>query len=431
MDISLTPQLIPAAEERTKNRPLPEYGAQTDEYNPWPVHHYSQKLAGYIHRCPATWVEGQIIELNPRGRVTYLTLRDVEQEKSIPVLLYSSVLTGLSSPLKHGQRVVVRLEPSFWEKTGRLSMRASDIRTVGRGTLLEQLENLRKSLAEEGLFDPAHKKPLPFLPQRVGLITGRDSDACKDVIRNARLRWPAVQFEIREVAVQGAQALRQVTQALEELDALEEVDVIVIARGGGAMEDLLPFSEEALMRAVYRAQTPVVSAIGHEADNPILDEVADLRASTPTDAAKRIVPDMAQERLYITQLQASLMRMAYQKIETEKYHLAQVRSRPVLVSPQTTLLRYEEELQHLRNRSFTTAHSLLLRSREVLSQLRSRVHALSPQQTLERGYALVQDSSGKLVTSAQELHEADIVTLRFAQGSVQSRILSDANSKNN
>ena len=246
----------------------------------------------HIDRAPSAWVEGQVIEMNRRGTNAYLTLRDIDAEISLPASAWTKVLDRQEIPLERGSRVVALIKAEFWLKTGRLNMSVKDIRPVGLGDLLARIERLRHALAAEGLFSDARKKRLPLLPHRIGLITGRDSDAKKDVLRNAALRWPAVEFEIREVAVQGNTAVAQVIAALRELDADPDVDVIVIARGGGALEDLLPFSNEELIRAVSAASTPVVSAIGHEADRPILDDVADLRASTPTDAAKRIVPDV-------------------------------------------------------------------------------------------------------------------------------------------
>ncbi|MCZ6937959.1 exodeoxyribonuclease VII large subunit, partial [Micrococcus luteus] len=274
----------------------PARAGETSAERPWPLRRLSENLKAHIERAPATWIEGQLIEFkNNRGNV-YMTMRDLEEEVSLPLTAWRNVAMTLDGTVQQGSRVVARVKPNFWLKAGRLSMNVQEMRPVGLGDLLARVELLRRALAEEGLTSPARKRPLPLLPHRIGLITGRDSDAKKDVLRNTLLRWPAAEFEIREVAVQGAEAPRQVAAALAELDADPAVDVIVIARGGGALEEVvLPFSDEALVRAVAAARTPVVSAIGHEADRPVLDDVADLRASTPTDAAKRIVPDAAQE----------------------------------------------------------------------------------------------------------------------------------------
>ena len=312
---------------------LPATAAQTSPDNPWPLQLLSQKLKMHIDRAPSAWVEGQVIELNRRGSNAYLTLRDIDAEISLPASVWTNVLDRQDTPLERGSRVVALLKAEFWLKTGRLNMSVKDIRPVGLGDLLARIERLRQALAAEGLFADSRKKRLPLLPHRIGLITGRDSDAKKDVLRNAALRWPAVEFEIREVAVQGNTAVAQVIAALRELDAHPVVDVIVIARGGGALEDLLPFSNEELIRAVADASTPVVSAIGHEADRPILDDVADLRASTPTDAAKRIVPDVAEELARVRQARDQLRRGVTRLVEREADRLASLRSRPVLLSP--------------------------------------------------------------------------------------------------
>ena len=256
----------------------------------------SLKIRDYVDKMSAMWVEGQVVQLQRRGNTAYLTLRDPEVDMSLSATISVNALNAMGSPLLEGARVVLQAKPTFWERRGTLQLDGRQIRPVGVGDLLARLEILKARLAAEGLFDRDRKRRLPFLPRRVGLITGRDSAAERDVVENARRRWPAVQFEIREVAVQGTTAVAEVTAALVELDRIAGVDVIVIARGGGAVEELLPFSNETLLRAVAAAATPVVSAIGHDVDTPLLDFVADVRASTPTDAAKLVVPDAAAER---------------------------------------------------------------------------------------------------------------------------------------
>lgn len=411
----------PGARDQASQPPA-ERARDTTAENPWPLHVLAQKMHAYIARCVPTWVEGQIIELNQRARVTYLTLRDLDQEVSVPVTLFGRDMAQAEGALERGMRVVVQVSPDYWTKTGRLSMVGKGIRPVGLGDMLERIERLRRSLQEEGLFDPRHKKPVPVLPHRIGLITGRDSDAEKDVVRNARLRWPAAQFEIREVAVQGVHALEQVTRALAELDQDPEVDVIVIARGGGALEDLLPFSEEAMVRAVHAARTPVVSAIGHEADQPLLDHVADLRASTPTDAGKKVVPDVEEERLRITQARAQTERALRLFLDREKAGLEQFRSRPVLARPETMLLAREEETDTARDRMQRALAYAMERDRATVAQLRSRVLALSPQKTLDRGYAVVQTPEGAVVRDAASLAAGTEVQVRAARGSFEATV---------
>ena len=415
-------QLQALQEQPQQPRQLAPTAGQTSPENPWPLHLLSNKMHDYIARCVPTWVEGQVIELNNRGRVSYVTLRDVDQEVSVSVTVWGSEMAKVAGQIDRGSRVVLQLKPDYWVKTGRLSMQGSNIKPVGVGSMLERIEQLRAKLQSEGLFDARRKKQLPLLPHRIGLITGRDSDALKDVVRNTSLRWPAVQFEIREVAVQGVNAVSQVTAALAELDAHPEVDIIVIARGGGSFEDLLPFSEEAMVRAVAAAQTPVVSAIGHEADSPLMDHVADLRASTPTDAGKRIVPDVAEERLMFTQIGAQLERSVTQWVERERFGLAQLRSRPVLADPASALLARAEDLERLRTRARAAVSQRVVRSRDEVTQLRARVTALSPQQTLERGYVLMQTEAGQLVRDATLLSPGDTVNVRAATGSLDATV---------
>ena len=275
--------------------PLPDKAADTTAEQPWPVRVLSLKIADYVDRMSQLWVEGQVVQFNPRGGTAFLTLRDPDVDMSLSVSVPMNAVNAMPIPLAQGARVVLQAKPTFWTKRGTLQLEARQIRPVGIGDLLARVEILKRTLAAEGVFDAERKRPIPFLPKRVGLVTGRSSAAEKDVVENARRRWPAVRFEIREVAVQGTSAVTEVVEALRELDAHPEVEVIVIARGGGALEELLPFSNEAMVRAVAAARTPVISAIGHDVDQPLLDLVADWRASTPTDAGKKVVPDAQRE----------------------------------------------------------------------------------------------------------------------------------------
>ncbi|MFF2606591.1 exodeoxyribonuclease VII large subunit [Arthrobacter koreensis] len=390
--------------------------ALTSPENPWPLALLSKNLKAYIDRAPAAWVEGQVIELNRRSNASFITLRDVDAEVSLSLTVWSTVMNRLELPLERGARVVALIKPDFYVKTGRLSMQTRDIRPVGLGDLLARIERLRQALAAEGLFAAARKQRLPLLPGRIGLITGRNSDAMKDVMRNAALRWPAVEFEVREVAVQGVNAVSEVTRALASLDAMPEVDVIVIARGGGSLEDLLPFSHEDLIRAVAAAQTPVVSAIGHEADRPLLDEVADLRASTPTDAAKRVVPDVGEELSRIGTARSQLRRIMELMLSRETDRLAYIRTRPVLSAPETMLASRAEDVARLRDRAFSAMRSEVRRDADKISYLRAQVRSLSPQKTLDRGYAVVQLADGSVVRDAAEVETDAQLRIRVAAG---------------
>jgi len=392
---------------------------ETSFDQPVPVARFAELVEGYVSRLGQIWVDGQIAEisLRPGAGVVFLTLRDPAQDASVTVTCFRNIFDKLVPAPGTGDRVVVHGKPVFYPKRGQFSLRAEEIRRVGIGELLARLEELKQRLRAEGLFDPGRKKRLPFLPQCVGLITGRASAAERDVLENARRRWAGVRFEVREVAVQGPTAVSQVTEALAELDRHPEVDVIVIARGGGSVEDLLPFSDERLVRAVSDCATPVVSAIGHEPDSPLLDLVADLRASTPTDAAKQIVPDIAQELERISLVRTRLLRAVTGQLDREAQRLAAFRSRPVLAAPYGLIDRSAAEVDALRDRAARALGQRVARDGEVLGQRLARVRALSPLATLERGYAVVQTEAGAVVRRPEQLAPGDRLAIRMAGGS--------------
>jgi exodeoxyribonuclease VII large subunit len=395
----------------------PTAGATTAEH-PWPVRMLTAKLTEYLARAPALWVEGQVVQLTRRpGQGTcYLTLRDTDVDLSFSVTVSARILDGLAAPLGDGAHVVVHARPQLFPRRGSLSLAADDLRPIGVGELLARLEHLRRVLAAEGLFAAHRKRPLPFLPRVVGLVCGRASAAERDVIENARRRWPAVRFDVRAVAVQGPNAVTEVIAAVQELDAAGEVDVIVIARGGGSLEDLLPFSNEAMLRAVATCRTPVVSAIGHEVDAPLLDLVADARASTPTDAAKRIVPDVAEELAGIAQARRRALGALTGRLDREAAALAALRARPVLAEPQRMLHAHAEQVTQLRERGRGGLRVALERAGENVGHLRDRVAALSPAATLARGYAVVQTAAGAVLRDPADADTGDLLRLRLAGG---------------
>lgn len=373
---------------------------ETTPESPAPVRKIARSLDEWISRLGAVWIDGQVAEYRPRpgARFHYFVLRDTDVDMSLTVKADSSVIGRIDPPLQEGQRLLVHAKPDFYPARGSLSMLAREIRAVGLGALLEELARLRDLLAAEGLFAPERKKPLPFLPRRIGLICGRNSAAMQDVLVNARERWPAIGFEIREVPVQGAQAVSAVTTAVRELDDAEDVDVIVITRGGGSVEDLLPFSNEALVRAVAACRTPVVSAIGHEQDAPLLDFVADLRASTPTDAAKRIVPSLEEQQALISALQTRTGVVLRHLLEGE-----------------------QQRLDHRRTRATTLIRSRLESAAQDVAHLRARVRALSPAATLDRGYAIVLLDDGSIVREAAAVPVGARIDVRLAQGRLTAR----------
>ncbi|MFI1911793.1 exodeoxyribonuclease VII large subunit [Nocardia sp. NPDC020380] len=396
--------------------------------HPWPVRSIAVKVAQWIDRLGAVWVEGQITQMNlrPGTRTAFLVLRDTAADMSLSVTCDPDLLRNSAVPLQEGSRVIVYGKLSFFTGRGTISLRVTEIRPVGIGELLARIERLKALLAAEGLFDPRLKRPIPFLPNRIGLITGRASAAEHDVVTVATQRWPAVRFEIRNTAVQGPTAVPQILEALTALDAHPEVDVIVLARGGGSVEDLLPFSDETLCRAIVSAKTPIVSAIGHEPDNPLSDYVADLRAATPTDAAKRIVPDAAAEAALLQELRARAAAALRGWVERESRALEQLRSRPVLADPLRTLEQKHDEVERLRTAARRAIDHALTAESTATRHLREKLSAVGPAATLARGYAVVQKVIGKdreVVRAIDDAPPGTQLRIRVADGAISAAAL--------
>jgi exodeoxyribonuclease VII large subunit len=370
---------------------------ETSEEKPAPVRVISAAIGEYIGRLGPVWVEGEIAEMTARpGTVmAFMRLKDPSVDMSISVSVPRALLKSASAePLPPNALIKVFGRISWYAPRGSVSLMAKTIALVGQGELLARIEALRTLLAAEGLFADSRRRPLPFLPRKIGLICGRASAAEHDVVENAKRRWPAVAFEIREVAVQGGNAVSEVSAAIRELDGMPEVDVIIITRGGGSFEDLLPFSDEGMIRLVSKCTTPVVSAIGHEQDAPLLDLVADLRASTPTDAARRVVPDVQEQLALIQGLRERGLRRLTSFLDHEKAKLISLLSRPVIAEPDT----------------------MITSRADVIVSLIARARAMSPQATLDRGYAVVQSDSGVVIRSAASLKRGDRLRLRLAEG---------------
>jgi exodeoxyribonuclease VII large subunit len=385
---------------------------------PLPVRTVARALGDWIGRLGRVWIEGQVTQLTQRpGQATcFIVLRDTAAEMSVPVSCRRALLEALSPPLAEGARIVVWAQPQFYAARGSLSLVAHDVRPVGDGALLARIEALRGVLSAEGLFAAERKRPLPFLPRVVGLITGRASAAERDVVENARRRWPAVEVRIEPVAVQGPYAVTEILGALARLDADPHVDVIVLARGGGSMEDLLPFSDESLVRAVAAARTPVVSAVGHETDVPLVDHAADRRASTPTDAAKLIVPDVTEEVARVRLLIDRARRQVVGRLDAEQHRLDGLRSRPSVADPHGVLGTWTAEVRATRERGRRAALASVAGAETTIAGLSARVRALSPQATLDRGYAVVQRADGSVVRDSAAVEAGEHVLARFARG---------------
>ena len=398
---------------------------ETSSESPAPVRVVSEAIKEYVERLGPIWIEGEISELNERsGGMAFMRLRDTSVDMSLSVMCYKNVLAAVQ-PLPANARVVIHAKASWFTKNGSLTMSAKEIRQVGVGELLARLEALKGILAAEGLFSADRKVALPKLPRKVGLICGRNTDAEKDVVENARRRWPAVEFEIREVAVQGAAAVVEVSAALRELESIEDVDVIIITRGGGSFEDLLPFSDESLVRLAASCETPIVSAIGHEKDSPLLDLVADYRASTPTDAAKRVVPDIEQEIADINKIRDRIYRRLVSTIDYELNQIAQLRNRPVMKDPSVMVKVRVDELNALRDRSNRGFKSLLDIEKKEIKGVIAHLRSLSPQSTMDRGYSVVQSDDGKIVRDATKLKAGAVLRIRAAKGEARASVLAE------
>jgi exodeoxyribonuclease VII large subunit len=401
-------------------QPAPANSAE----NPFPVRAVAIRVAGWIDKLGTVWVEGQLAQINmrPDSKTVFMVLRDPAADMSLTVTCSRDLVLGAPVKLAEGTQVVVCGKPTFYTGRGTFSLRLSEIRAVGIGELLARIERLRRLLDAEGLFDPRLKRPIPFLPSTIGLITGRASAAERDVTTVATARWPAVRFAVRNTAVQGPNAVAQIVDALRELETDPDVDVIVVARGGGSVEDLLPFSDETLCRAIAACRTPIVSAVGHEPDSPLCDLVADVRAATPTDAAKKIVPDTAAEQLLVDDLRRRSAQALRNWVAREQRALDQLRSRPVLADPLKAIAARSEEVQRARSAVRRDITRLLASETERVGHLAARLATLGPAATLARGYAVVQtvptEGAAAVLRSVADAPAGTRLRVRVCDGAV-------------
>lgn len=391
--------------------------------HPQPLRTIVAATKGWVEKLGSAWVAGQLIELKRRsGAAThFLTLRDPLAEVSAQVTLSTATLDA-AGPVAEGMEVVALLRPTVWSRSGSLTFECTDLRASGEGRLLAAIEQRKRMLQAEGLFDRARKKPLPLLPQGVGLITGQGSAAERDVLHVARTRWPGVRFVVRHAVMQGQGCVEDVREALATLDRDPGVDVIVVARGGGSVQDLLPFSDESLARAVVATRTPVVSAIGHEPDTPIVDLVADVRAATPTDAAKRIVPDVADERQRLHQARDRGRAAVLRLVDRERHGLDALRSRPVLADPLGPVTVATAQVGELQSRALRAIGAQLREESAWVQHTVSRVRALSPRGTLLRGYAILTTADGAPLESTREVTTGQSVIGMLADGTLTAQV---------
>jgi len=389
---------------------------------PWSIQKLSELMGGYIDRLGPVWVEAEITQWGQSAGNIYGKLSDPEADAQVSITIWRRSQERIPEGLHQGDRVIAQIKPSWWVKGGTLSMNVLEMRHTGLGEILEKLEKLKAQLASEGLFDQERKKMLPFLPGVIGLVTGKDSDAEKDVLTNAKLRWPDVEFVVEHAAVQGDKSVSEVMVALQKLEDNPAVEVIIVARGGGDFMNLLPFSDERLVRLVATLTTPVVSAIGHEADRPLLDEVADLRASTPTDAAKRVVPDVEAEKQLLEEARHRLDAKLSALIEAELEHLKSFRTRPALADPDSLIDRKSEELLQIVARGVDVSSLVIERHQAQLAQLAGSLRGLSPQNTLNRGYAIARNATGQVISRVGQVSSGDALRLRVADGEINTHV---------
>jgi exodeoxyribonuclease VII large subunit len=388
----------------------------SSEQTPWSVANFTNTLKEWITRLGNVWVEGQISQISPKKDVFFGELRDLVADKGFSIHSRRPDVLAAVSELSAGDRVVALVHPDFWERSGKTSMDVLAIRKVGLGELLERIERLRQQLIKEGLTLAERKQPLPFLPNLIGLITGANSDAEKDVLQNAKARWPEVRFKVQHTPVQGDKAAPEIIKAIELLDADPEVDVIVLARGGGSFQDLLVFSDEKVVRAVANCKTPIVSAIGHENDRPLTDEVADVRASTPTDAAKLIVPDVIEERKKISQALERISLRVVGFVQNQIELILGIRSRPILANPFTLVDERALQISQLEQTLSSQLSNTLEKQQLLISGLRGQVRALSPKLTLDRGYAVVRDQNGHVLTEPKQAKTGQKLRIALSGG---------------
>jgi exodeoxyribonuclease VII large subunit len=388
----------------------------SSEQTPWSVANFTNTVKEWITRLGNVWVEGQISQISPKKDVFFGELRDLVADKGFSIHSRRPDVLEAVSELSAGDRVVALVHPDFWERSGKTSMDVLAIRKVGLGELLERIERLRQQLIKEGLTLAERKKPLPFLPNLIGLITGANSDAEKDVLQNAKARWPEVRFRVQHTPVQGDKAAPEIIKAIELLDADPEVDVIVLARGGGSFQDLLVFSDEKVVRAVANCKTPIVSAIGHENDRPLTDEVADVRASTPTDAAKLIVPDVIEERKKISQALERIGLRVVSFVQNQIELILGIRTRPILANPFTLVDERSLQISQLEQSLSSQMNNTLEKQQLLITGLRGAVRALSPKLTLDRGYAVVRDLAGHVLTEPKQAKAGQKLKITLSGG---------------
>jgi len=394
-----------------------------DDRTVYSVAAFNRGVGQWLGRLPTVWVEGEVTELrrHERWASVFFTLKDPDDGSCVGVTIGRGKFDALRLDLADGEQVHVFGRPELYEQRAEFKLRALSIERFGVGAHLAALERLKATLAAEGLFADARKRQLPFLPRRIGLVTGNDAAAKRDVVTTIRSRLPAASVLVAETYVQGPRAASEIVAAINALGQQPDVDVIVLTRGGGSFEDLLPFSDERVVRAVAGSPVPVVSAVGHEQDTPLCDLAADVRASTPTAAGKLVVPELTELCGRLDRAHEALARSVRRSLERDQQRLARSAER-LRAGPHVAVQRERLRLERTRERLRLAPALAVERKRAGLDKRAAKLAALSPVQTLQRGYAIVRTDSGDVVASTNDVTEGSRVDVTLADGGFGARV---------
>ena len=394
-----------------------------DDRTVYSVAAFNRGVGQWLSRLPTVWVEGEVTELrrHERWATVFFTLKDPADGSSVGVAMARGRFDALRLDLSDGERVHVFGRAELYEQRGEFKLRALTIERFGVGAHLASLERLKAILAAEGLFADSRKRPLPLLPRRIGIVTGNDAAAKRDVITTIRTRFPPAAVLIAETYVQGPRAAAEIVAAIGALREQPDVDVIILTRGGGSFEDLLPFSDERVVRAVAECPIPVVSAVGHEQDTPLCDLAADVRASTPTAAGKLVVPELTELFGRLDRARGALARNVRRTLDRDRQQLTRSVER-LRARPRVVLEREGQRLEHTRARLRQAPALAVERKRAALEKSAAKLVALSPVQTLERGYAIVRTDSGDVVASTAAVSAGARVDVTVADGGFAARV---------
>jgi len=394
-----------------------------DDRTVYSVAAFNRGVAQWLGRLPTIWIEGEVTELrrHERWASVFFTLKDPADGSCVGVTMARGRFDALRLDLADGERVHVFGRPELYEQRAEFKLRALTVERFGVGAHLAALERLKTRLAAEGLFAEDRKRPLPFLPRRIGVVTGNDAAAKRDVVTTIRTRFPPASLLVAETYVQGPRAAGEIVSAITALAEAPDVDVVVLTRGGGSFEDLLAFSDERVVRAVAHCPVPVVSAVGHEQDTPLCDLAADVRASTPTAAGKLVVPELTELCDRLDRAREALARSVRRSLERDRQQLARSAER-LRAGPRVAVEREGVRLERAHERLRRAPALAVERKRAALENTAAKLAALSPLQTLRRGYAIVRTEQGEVVASTEDVSTGGRVDVTLAEGGFAARV---------